>query len=114
MTERIGGFKLDTARKLAEIARERGHTGTVQYPKAPSSVAGYKVVEFALTEALTTAMATATADITAQYGTGATTPTTAITVRNPMGQAFSGASGAKGLAFWNTGSEFIIVQLECP
>lgn len=77
-------------------------------------------VRFELTEALSTGDATADADILDQYGVGAEHGITeGITVRNYETSAagvyrWEGVSGAVGLAAWNGGTEFVIIDLECP
>lgn len=77
-----------------------------------------RLVRFTLSAALTTSDATKSATITNQYGPGVAATTTTITVHNlaTSGGAyvFSGASGAAGLALWDSGTNYRIIQMECP
>ena len=74
---------------------------------------------FTLSNALTTSEASNAAVITNQYGPGRDN-TTSITVHNLLTHAagvylFYGDSGDAGLARWRgDGTNYIIVQLECP
>lgn len=76
------------------------------------------LVRFTLSATLTTSSASASATITAQYGIGITTASTSITVHNLQvsggGYLFEGASGAAGLALWAGGTNYRIIQMECP
>lgn len=60
----------------------------------------------------------ASATLTNQYGPGTAHTTTSVTVHNltdsSSGQVFSGASGAAGLAMWDSGTNWRIIQMECP
>jgi len=88
--------------------------------RPPLTVYRKTLIRFELTEELTNADATATADILTQYGAGADHGiTSAITVRNYETSSagvyrWEGVSGAVGLAIWNEGNEFLIIDLECP
>ena len=74
---------------------------------------------FTLDAALATTEASKAATITAQYGPGMANAT-AITVHNQRVKAgastyiFEGASGAYGLAEWDSGTNYRIINLECP
>lgn len=74
---------------------------------------------FTLGAALATTDASKSATITDQYGPGWDHSTTSITAYNLLTHTagtytFSGASGHAGYAFWDTGSNWRIDQMECP
>ena len=77
-------------------------------------------IRFELTETLSTGDASATADILTQYGPGAehgiTESITVLNYETSTGGVYrwEGVSGAVGLAAWNGGTEFVIIDLECP
>jgi hypothetical protein len=79
-----------------------------------------KLCRFTLDAALATdSGASAAALLTAQYGDGTAHSTGAITVYNMLTAAtstylFSGSSGAAGLAYWDSGTNWRIIQMECP
>lgn len=77
------------------------------------------LVRFTIDSALTTGDASVAATITNQYGPGPDGTETAITVHNLLTSVaatyvFSGASGAAGLAMWDSGTDYRIIQMECP
>lgn len=76
---------------------------------------GRKFIDFELDEELTTSMASADATIVTEYGPGSEASSEAVTVLNPMGQAFFGEAGARGLALWDHDQAYVIIQLaqEC-
>lgn len=78
------------------------------------------LVRFTLDVALTTADASQTATITDQYGPGVdnTTASGGITVHNLLTSAagtymFEGNVGDAGLAMWDEGTDYRIIQIEC-
>lgn len=76
------------------------------------------LVRFTLNAALATTDSSKAATITNQYGPG-TDNSTSITVYNladNTGSAyvFEGDSGDAGLAFWDSGTNYRIIQMECP
>jgi hypothetical protein len=78
-----------------------------------------RLVRFTLNEALTTSDQFKAATITHQYGPGIDHTETTITVFNmlthsPGTYLFEGDSGDAGLAMWDSDSNFIIIQMECP
>lgn len=83
---------------------------------------GYKDVIFTLaTTALTTSSSTNNATIHWQFGIGSTSPNTgagAISVNNmPVsggGYLFEGDVGDYGIAIWDNGNAYQIIQMECP
>lgn len=73
-------------------------------------------IRFTLTAALATTDTSETATIADQWGPGMLSPNTgsgAITVFNHASQ-FEGASGASGLAVWDSGTSYRIYQMVCP
>lgn len=79
------------------------------------------LVRFTLSAALATSDASKSATIASQYGFGCdgTTSSGGITVHNLLTATaatyvFSGASGAAGLAMWDSGQNYRIIQMECP
>lgn len=79
------------------------------------------LVRFTLAAALATSDASKSATITNQYGPGVDNTTSAggITVHNLLTSTggvyvFEGASGAAGLAAWDSGTNYRILQMECP
>ena len=87
-------------------------------PKAASATRKL-LVRFTLDAALATSDASKAATITNQYGPGTDADDTAITVHNLLTQTaatyvFSGASGAAGLAMWDSAQNYRIIQMECP
>lgn len=86
------------------------------------SVVEYKpLVRFTLAAAMTTSEASKSATITAQYGPGQDNTTSAggITVHNMLTSTggvylFEGDSGDAGLAQWDSGTNYRIVNMECP
>jgi hypothetical protein len=86
-----------------------------------SSSTRKSLVRFTLAATLATSDASKTATITNQYGPGSDGPTGAgaITVHNLLTSTggvyvFEGDSGDAGLAMWDTGTNYRIIQLECP
>jgi len=82
---------------------------------------GYKqLCRFTLDAALAAdSGASAAALLTAQYGDGTAHSTGAITVYNMLTSAtstylFSGTSGKAGMAFYDSGTNWRIIQMECP
>lgn len=77
--------------------------------------AGRKFIDFELDAELTTAMASVAGTIVTEYGPGSEAPAAAVTLLNPMGQAFFGEAGARGLALWDHDETYVIIQLaqEC-
>lgn len=82
---------------------------------------GYKkICRFLLDAALTTSDASVAAKIAAQYGDGTAHSTAGtITAWNLLTSGtsvylFSGSSGAAGLAYWDAGTNWRILQMECP
>lgn len=84
---------------------------------------GYKpLIRFTLSAALATSDASKTGTIQTQYGPGVASPDTgsgAITLHNLLTSTggvyvFEGASGAAGLAMWDSGTNYRILQMECP
>lgn len=79
-----------------------------------------KLCRFLLDAAMTTSDASGTGKITNQYGDGTAHSTSGtITVGNMLTAAtsaylFSGSSGAAGLAYWDSGTNWRILQMECP
>lgn len=78
-----------------------------------------RLVRFVLDEALTTNDEHKAATIEDQYGPGIDHTETSITVYNmPTHTAsvylFEGDEGDAGLAMWDSESDFIIIQMECP
>jgi hypothetical protein len=79
-----------------------------------------QTVRFTLDDDLFTYSPSEYATITAQYGPGKDNPDTAITVKNmqtgdPAGTyLFEGDEDAAGLAVWDTGQSYVIIQMECP
>jgi hypothetical protein len=79
-----------------------------------------RLCRFVLDAALSTSAASAAAKIVVQYGDGTAHSTTGtITVGNLLTSGtsvflFEGTSGAAGLAYWDSGTEWRIVQMECP
>lgn len=78
-------------------------------------------VDFTLSAALTTSQASKTATVQTQYGAGTAHPTgaAAITVHNlrehtAATYVFEGDSGDYGRAAWYSGTDFLILNLECP
>lgn len=85
----------------------------------PPDSSNYKpMVRFTLDSALATTDATKAATITSQYGPGISNPSSSITVYNLLESGGSykyyGDSGDAGLAHWDSGSNYIIVDMECP
>lgn len=86
------------------------------------SVVEYKpLVRFTLSAALTTSDASKSATITNQYGPGTdnTTSSGGITVHNMLTSTggvylFEGDSSDAGLAMWDSGTNYRIIQMECP
>ena len=79
------------------------------------------LVRFTLSAALATSDASKTATITNQFGFGCdgTTSSGAITVHNLLTASsgvyvFDGDSGDAGLAMWDSGTNYRILQMECP
>lgn len=79
------------------------------------------LVRFTLSSALATSDASKTATITNQYGFGVdnTTASGGITVHNLLTSTggvyvFEGDSGDAGLAMWDQGTNYRIIQMECP
>jgi hypothetical protein len=79
------------------------------------------LVRFTLSAALATSDASKTATITNQYGFGCdgSTSAAAITVHNLLTSTastyvFEGDSGDAGLAMWDSGTNYRIIQMECP
>jgi hypothetical protein len=78
-----------------------------------------QLCRFTLNAELTTAQSSKAATIQSQYGPGIDHPSTSITVCNcaiGAGGAyiFEGASGAAGLAIWDSDTNWRIIQMECP
>ncbi len=80
-----------------------------------------RLVRFTLASALATSDASKSATVTNQYGDGQahTTGAAAITVYNLETQSsgtyvFEGDSGDAGLAYHDSGTNFRILQMECP
>lgn len=76
------------------------------------------LVRFTLDSALSATDASKAATITDQYSVGVDN-STAITVHNLLTSTastylFAGDSGDAGLAIWDTGTNYRIIQLECP
>lgn len=79
------------------------------------------LIRFTLAAALATTDASKTATITNQYGPGLVSPNTgagAITVNNFLVSGstylFEGLSGTAGLAIWDSGTNYRIIQMVCP
>lgn len=76
------------------------------------------LADFSLGSAMTTSDASKSATIQNQYGPGKDN-STSITVYNMATSTggtyvFEGASGARGLALWDSGTNYRIIQMECP
>lgn len=76
------------------------------------------LVRFTLDSALATSDASKAATITDQYGQGVD-GATSITVHNLLTSTastyvFEGASGAAGLAFWDSGTNYRVLNMQCP
>lgn len=75
------------------------------------------LVRFTLDADLDTSDLSEDATIVAQYGPGEAN-VTAITVHNLLkgggGFVFEGDAGAAGLASWDAGTDYRIIQMECP
>lgn len=79
------------------------------------------LVRFTLAASLATTDASKSATISNQYGFGSPSPLTGsgeITVHNLLTSTastyvFSGASGKAGLAMWDSGEDYRIIQMQC-
>lgn len=72
---------------------------------------------FVLTEELTTSDVTAAAEITVQIGYGQAHPVKAIIVYNMPASTdftFEGAVGKMGIAAWDEGRGWCILNMQCP
>ena len=120
------GFPRDQARTLRGVAQSaKARTDREEHvdPFGPDPLVGRKpLIRFTLGSDLTVNDATSTlAVITDQYGTGykATadvgnpTCTLTNTLISTGDYLFSGVSGAAGLAQWDTGNTYVIIQMEC-
>lgn len=89
-----------------------------KYVLDASGIGQKQLCRFTLDSALTISDATQDATITNQYGPGSDHGVTDITVRNLLCSTgdylFYGDSGHAGLAVFDTGATWVIVQLECP
>lgn len=76
------------------------------------------LVRFTLDSALAIESSSQDATITEQYGAGADNPDTSITVLNLQvssgSNLFEGDAGDVGLAYHDSGQNYIIIQMECP
>jgi hypothetical protein len=93
--------------------------GTTRFvPMAAGGITNKLLCRFTLDAALATTDASKAATITHQYGPGSAHASTSITVYNlakaGSGYLFEGASGAAGLAYWDSGTSWRIIQMECP
>jgi hypothetical protein len=81
---------------------------------------GYKkLCRFTLDAAMATSNPTGSGLLTAQYGDGTAHSTGAISLDNLLTKTastylFSGTSGAAGLGYYTTGTNWRIIQMECP
>lgn len=79
-------------------------------------------IRFTLTAALTTADSSGTGTITTQYGPGIASPNTgagAITLYNYLTSVgatyrWEGDAGTAGIAAWDSGANYLIIDMECP
>ena len=121
------GFNRPDARALRRVAQSVRNVSNknqnLAYPDplANRFLSGKKLlVRFTLNGALTTSEASKAATITDQYGPGSSADTaTAITAHNTLTSTggvyiFEGNSGDAGLAMWDSGTDYVIIQLECP
>src|SRR5574343_802291 len=74
---------------------------------------------FTLGSALTTSASSVSGTLQTQYGLGKTNGTTSVTLYNLLSHTagayvFEGDNGDAGLAFLDSGSDWRIVQMECP
>ena len=105
---------------LVTLGDRSGLAGELELVDFVRASSGYKqLCRFTAGSAFTTASASVSATIQTQYGPGASHPSTAITAYNLLNGAesayvFSGASGAAGLAMWDSGTSWRIIQMECP
>jgi len=98
-----------TGTKWAVIAIGGSHTGQLKKQHC----------RFTLGGALATTDASQSATIQTQYGPGVDHPSTSITVRNLLTHTagtylFEGDSGDAGIAIYDSGTTWNIVQMECP
>lgn len=81
---------------------------------------GYKkLCRFVLDAAMATSDPTGSGLLTAQYGDGTAHSTGAISLDNLLTKTastylFAGTSGAAGLGYYTTGTNWRIIQMECP
>jgi len=98
-----------TGTKWAVIAIGGSHTGQLKKQHC----------RFTLGGALATTDASQSATIQTQYGPGVDHPSTSITVRNLLTHTagtyvFEGDSGDAGIAMYDSGTTWNIIQMECP
>ena len=113
---KVDSFVLETGTGLVAIA-SCGLTNVFLMDFVRS--AGLKqMCRFTLDEAMTTSDEHKEATITAQYGQGASHASNDITVYNLLASdssyVFEGVEDAAGLAYWDSGTNWYIVQMECP
>jgi len=102
---------INTAQGIALIVNGSYYAVGTQFPKP--------LVRFTLDETLGTSDAAKNATITNQYSPGMDNPGNTISVQNLLTSVggtyvFEGDSGDAGLAFWDSGQTYIIIQMECP
>jgi hypothetical protein len=118
----IFGFqKKETAERLSELARStpKRQGSSVEYPQSSPGHGRKRFVRFTFDEDLTTSMDEADATITHQYGPGVPNGDTSIVVKNLLTHTasvyeFHADSGDAGLAYWDSGQDYIIIIPECP
>lgn len=106
-----------TRRKLDELIRDRGDPiGRAGLPKQPTGGGGARFAFFTLPGALANTDASKASCTVGTYF-GGPSPGSTITVWNPPASSnyiFSGASGNKGIAVYDSDSaKWWIVQMEC-
>jgi len=120
---KLYGFGRDDARTLRGVARSVRQTSNknqcLKYPTPGGLTSRKSLVRFTLNAALTESDDSQLATITDQFGPGlAADASIVITVHNhltstPLTYEFSGASGDAGIAAWDSGLNYRIIQLEC-
>jgi len=117
------GFNRADARTLRGVAQSVRQTSnknqSINYPTPNGILDKKSLVRFTLDSTLATSDESKSATIVTQYGDGFTADiTVTITVYNLLTSTasvyvFSGASGDAGLAIWDSGVNYRIIQLEC-
>ena len=118
---RLYGFNREDARALRNVAKsvrqQSNKDQSLKYPQPHGLLRKKGTVRFTLDSALATSDETKAATITKQIGPGFE-GATAITVYNHLTDTagvyeFSGPSGGAGLAVWDKGTDYYIIQMQC-